>query len=137
MAFQPRNSGQQPLAEINMIPLIDVMLVLLIVFIVAAPLLTHAVKVDLPRASSVPNREQPENIQLSLDYDGGIFWNGLPVAEAELENRMRLAAGQVPQPELHIHADGKTPYEALARIMATSARAGLGRVGFVSEPVRN
>ena len=134
MAFHPQAHGQQPLAEINMIPLIDVMLVLLIVFIIAAPLLTHAVKIDLPRASSSPNQTKPENIQLAIKSDGSIYWNGLVIAEDALPARMQDTAARLPAAELHIRADAKTPYEILARVMAASARAGLHRIGFVSDP---
>lgn len=136
MAFHPQAHGQQPLAEINMIPLIDVMLVLLIVFIVAAPLLTHAVKIDLPKASSAPTDLKPDNIQLGIQADGSLYWNGEATMEDALANRMQDAAGRTPQPELHIQADAKTPYEVLARVMAQSAKAGLSRIGFVSDPVK-
>ncbi|MDR1647470.1 MAG: biopolymer transporter ExbD [Zoogloeaceae bacterium] len=125
--------GRQPLSETNMIPLIDVMLVLLIVFIVAAPLLTHAVKIDLPKASSAPADARPETIHLSIKADGSLFWNGESIREDALPPRMETAARLVPQPEIHLEADGKTPYEVLARIMAASAKSGLGRIGFVSE----
>lgn len=134
MAFHPRYFGRQPLAQINMIPLIDVMLVLLIVFIVAAPLLTHAVKIDLPKASSAPTEIKPENIQLGIKADGTMYWNGAVLAEGGLAERMRDAAIRSPQPELHIQADAKTPYETVARVMALSAKAGLIRIGFVSDP---
>ncbi len=134
MAFHPH--GQQPLAEINMIPLIDVMLVLLIVFIIAAPLLTHAVKIDLPKASSSPNESKPENIRLGIKADGALYWNGEAVSQDTLGVKMKNAAGRLPQPELDIEADAKTPYETVARIMALSARMGLSRIGFVSDPVK-
>ncbi|QDX81809.1 biopolymer transporter ExbD [Denitratisoma sp. DHT3] len=134
MAFHPTPHAQQPLAEINMIPLIDVMLVLLIVFIVAAPLLTHAVKIDLPRATSAPVDLRPEVIQLGIRADGSLYWNGAATTEEALPERMREAARHVPQPEIHLYADARTPYETLARVMAMSARAGLGRIGFVSNP---
>jgi biopolymer transport protein ExbD len=126
----------KPLSEINMIPLIDVMLVLLIVFIVAAPLLTHAVKIDLPKASSAPAEARPETIHLAIEADGRLFWNGEAVAEEALPLRMEEAARYPLPPEIHLEADAKTPYEILARVMALSARSGLGRIGFVSESVR-
>ncbi len=119
-----------------MIPLIDVMLVLLIVFIVAAPLLTHAVKIDLPKATSTPVDLQPETIQLGIKADGSLYWNGEATTEEALPKRMQEAAGHVPQPEIHLQADARTSYETIARVMAISARAGLGKIGFVSEPVR-
>jgi biopolymer transport protein ExbD len=86
------DDGNEPLAEINMIPLIDVMLVLLVIFIVTAPLLTHAVKVDLPKASSQPNLTKPDNVQLAIDGAGQVYWNGEAVAAPALEQKLRAAA---------------------------------------------
>jgi biopolymer transport protein ExbD len=125
---------QRPMAEINMIPLIDVMLVLLVIFIITAPLLTHAVKVDLPKASSAPNLTRPENIQLALDAEGRIWWNGEQVDEAALEDRMQAAAKRNPQPELHLRADGGLAYRNVAKVMSKAAKAGLLRIGFVTDP---
>ena len=122
------------MAEINMIPFIDVMLVLLIIFIVAAPLLTHAVKVDLPRADSAPASMKPGTIQLGIEAGGVLFWNGEAVSETEIAARMTTAAALTPPPELHIQADAATPYEALARVMASASRLGLEKIGFVSRP---
>ena len=128
----PQNRA--PLAEINMIPLIDVMLVLLIVFMVAAPLLTHAVKVELPKASSQPSVDRPENIQLGIQAGGELFWNGEPVAREELPARFAEAARLAPQTELQIRADARTPYQSIAQTMAAAATAGLSKIGFVSNP---
>ena len=129
------NSGNsQPMAEINMVPLIDVMLVLLIIFMVTAPLLTHAVKIDLPRASNVPNLTKPDYVDLAIDAEGGAYWNGERVSRAELDARFALAAKRSPQPELHIRADRVTQYQNVAEVMAGAARAGLARIGFVSTP---
>jgi biopolymer transport protein ExbD len=122
------------LAEINMIPLIDVMLVLLVIFIVTAPLLTHAVKVDLPKASSTPNLTQPDNVQLAVDANSQVWWNGETVDAAALSLRLKSAAAQHPQPELHIRADRSTPYERIAQVMSEAARHGLTRIGFVTDP---
>ncbi|MDR0736985.1 MAG: biopolymer transporter ExbD [Zoogloeaceae bacterium] len=124
----------EPLSEINMIPLIDVMLVLLIVFIVAAPLLTHAVKIDLPKVSGAPLDAPAENIRLAVKADGSLYWNGEAVAGETLALRMETAARLAPQPEIHLEADAKTHYEIIARVMALSAKSGLGRIGFVSVP---
>jgi len=122
------------MAEINMIPLIDVMLVLLVIFIVTAPLLTHAVKIDLPRASNVPNITRPDHIDLAVDAEGVVYWNGERVSRGELEARFAKAAGLSPQPELHIRADRTTQYQNVSEVMAGAARAGLARIGFVSNP---
>ncbi len=136
MAFGGFNRGSEPapMAEINMIPLIDVMLVLLVIFIITAPLLTHAVKLDLPRASSHPNLTRPDHITVSVDAAGSFFWNGEGVSRAELDTRLAAAAKQNPQPELHLRADRATRYENVAGVMSDAARFGLARIGFVSDP---
>jgi biopolymer transport protein ExbD len=136
MVYRRSAQARGPLSEINMIPLIDVMLVLLVVFIVAAPLLTHAVKIDLPKASSAPADAKPETIRLAVKADGSLYWNGEAVMEDALPSRMENAARHMPQTEIHLEADARTPYEIIARVMALSARSGLGRIGFVSESAR-
>jgi biopolymer transport protein ExbD len=110
------------------------MLVLLVIFIITAPLLTHAVKVDLPKASSAPNLTRPENIQLALDAEGRIWWNGEEVEEAALEARMQAAAKRDPQPEVHLRADGGLAYRNVAKVMSKAAKSGLVRIGFVTDP---
>lgn len=138
MAFASMNDddGNEALAEINMVPLIDVMLVLLVIFIVTAPLLTHAVKVDLPKASSSANLTKPDNVQVAIDAAGQVYWNGEVVAAALLEQKLRAAAALKPQPELHLRAERTTPYEKVAEVMSAAAREGLTRIGFVTEPAR-
>ncbi|OHC64845.1 MAG: biopolymer transporter ExbD [Rhodocyclales bacterium GWA2_65_20] len=127
-------SHQAPMADINVVPLVDVMLVLLVIFIVTAPLLTHSVKIDLPKASSSANITKPEHIELGIRENGEVFWNGAPVERKELESHFGAAAMQQPQPELHIRAARLVPYEKVAQVMAMSARAGLTRIGFVTDP---
>ena len=142
MAFASLDSNgddAEPLAEINMVPLIDVMLVLLIIFMVTAPLLTHAVKVDLPKAASTASEPRPEAIELSIDRDGQVFWNGKPVDATDLEARLgETAANTVSSagntPELRLRADRQTPYEKVAQVMSTASRHGLTRLGFVTDP---
>ena len=135
MAFGEFDGGSdKPIAQINMIPLIDVMLVLLVIFIITAPLLTHSVKIDLPRASSAPNFGRVDSVQLAIDGGGTIFWNGESVDRAELGRRLAASARQAPQPELHIRADQNTAYRRVAEVLSDAARAGLVRVGFVTEP---
>jgi biopolymer transport protein ExbD len=129
-----KSDAPAPMAEINMIPLIDVMLVLLVIFIITAPLLTHAVKLDLPKASSEPNVTRPQHIALSIAADGALFWNGERLERRLLRERLAAAARQSPQPELQLRADRATRYQAIAEVMADSANAGIGRIGFVSEP---
>jgi biopolymer transport protein ExbD len=136
MAFASldNDDGDTPLAEINMVPLIDVMLVLLIIFMVTAPLLTHAVRVDLPKAASSANQTQAENVQLAVDAASQIYWNGKVVTPAQLSEHLKTAAALQPQPELQIRAERTTPYEKIAQIMSEAARQGLTRIGFVTDP---
>jgi biopolymer transport protein ExbD len=136
MAFGgfPKGSAPAPLAEINMIPLIDVMLVLLVIFIITAPLLTHAVKVELPKASSAANITRPDNVQLGIDHDGLVYWNGEVLDRSGWRSRMDAAASLRPQPEVHLRADGDVAYRKAAEVMADAAKAGLTRIGFVSDP---
>lgn len=117
-----------------MIPLIDIMLVLLVIFIVTAPLMTHAVKVDLPKASSRPNDVLPRTINLSIKSDGTIYWDGERVDDTALQSKMADAAMQANQPEVHVRADGELAYKNVARVMSEAARAGLTRLGFVTTP---
>jgi biopolymer transport protein ExbD len=130
------NDGSRPMAEINMIPLIDVMLVLLIIFIVTAPLLTHSIKIDLPKASAQVNLEKPETVTLSLDALGAIYWNDRPITEEQLTVNLRDAASRSPQPELHLRAEKTTQYQKLAEVMAAAQIAGVAKIGFITEPVR-
>jgi biopolymer transport protein ExbD len=129
-----KDKAAAPMSEINMIPLIDVMLVLLVIFIITAPLLTHAVKVDLPKASSNVNQTKPDNVQLGIDRDGLVFWNGEVLDRQGWRSRMDAAATQRPQPEVHIRADGAVAYRRVAEVMSDAARAGLTRIGFVTDP---
>jgi biopolymer transport protein ExbD len=125
---------QTPIAEMNVVPLVDVMLVLLIIFIVTTPLLTHAVKVDLPKASSSINQTQPEHIEFGIRQTGDLFWSGEQVSLAQLPQRFSSAAAKKPQPELHIRADRHVEYEKVAQVMSLAAKAGLARIGFVTDP---
>ena len=136
MAFASLDGADdnEPLAEINMVPLIDVMLVLLIIFMVTAPLLTHAVKVDLPKAASTANLTKPDNVQLAIDAAAQVSWNGEAVNAEQFAERLKAAAALQPQPELHIRAERTTPYEKVAQVMSEAARQGLVRIGFVTDP---
>jgi biopolymer transport protein ExbD len=133
-SFSGGNANTQPMAEINMIPLIDVMLVLLVIFIITAPLLTHAVKIDLPKAASTPNQTKPEHIQLSINGQGEFFWAGEKLDRAHLRERFAEAAKREPQPEVHLRADQSVQYHFVAEALADSAKAGLTRIGFISDP---
>ncbi len=122
------------LSEINMVPLIDVMLVLLIVFIVTLPVVRHAVNVDLPQASSQPSRDKPETVRLSVDAQGGYHWNQEALGDEALQARLDAAATRQPQPELQIHGDRAVRYERVAQAMAAAQRAGIRRMGFATQP---
>lgn len=134
-AMRARAGGERHLAEINVVPLIDVMLVLLVIFIVTAPLLTHAVKVDLPHAAADAGVPQAP-VQLAIRDNGEVYWDGEPVSEEELVSRMHAAAQRTPVPELRIHADRLTAYERVAQTMASAAQQGMTRIGFVTTPAR-
>ena len=139
MAFASFDSkrASAPMAEINMVPLIDVMLVLLVIFIVTAPLLTNAVKLDLPKVSSQVNELKPDKIEFGIDATGQRFWNGEPLTRAESLERFKAEGRKPTQPEIHLRADQNVAYRTVAETLADASKAGLTRVGFVSEPERN
>ena len=132
-SFDSQRAGA-PMSDINMVPLIDVMLVLLVIFIVTAPLLTHAVKLELPRASAQVNQAPADKVDFAIDASGALFWNGEPVTREEAHARFTAAGVQQPQPEIHLRADQAVPYRHVARTLADASRAGLTKVGFVSDP---
>ena len=132
-----RRRHQAPMADMNVVPLVDVMLVLLVIFIVTAPLLTHAVKIDLPKASSQVNVTKPEHIEFGIRESGELFWNGELVTLDALPSRLATEAARQPQPELHIRADRRVHYEKVAQAMAIAARAGIVRIGFVTDREAN
>jgi biopolymer transport protein ExbD len=131
-----RKSGNQPMAEINMVPLIDVALVLLVIFIVTAPLLTHAVKLDLPKATSNADIQKPEKVEFAIDASGALFWNGERLSREDAQGRFAEAGQKRPQPEVYLRADQNVPYRYVAEMLADASRAGLSKVAFVSEPTR-
>ena len=135
-SFDAAAPRTRPMAEINMIPLIDVMLVLLVIFIITAPLFTHAVKLELPTATSHPNVTKPDHIEIAIDATGRLFWNGESIERDEMRRRFASAAAQSPAPDLQLHADRVTQYQPIAETLADAASAGLRRVGFVSTPER-
>jgi biopolymer transport protein ExbD len=136
MTDNPFSSQQhtQPMNEINTTPLVDVMLVLLVIFIITAPLLTHAVKIDLPQATSQPLPEKPEVVDLAVDAQGKVYWNDVELVVGEVKQKLAAAANQKPQPELQIRADKNTRYQVLAEVMADAQSVGITKLGFVSEP---
>ncbi len=132
-SFDAKHSGA-PMSEINMVPLIDVMLVLLVIFIVTAPLLTQAVKLELPKANAQANDLRPERIEFAIDAGGALFWNGEPVTRAAAQQRFAAAGSKPQQPEVHLRADQNVAYRFVAQTLADASQAGLTKVGFVSEP---
>ncbi len=134
-SFDRKNSSQ-PMAEINMVPLIDVVLVLLVIFIVTAPLLTNAVKLDLPKATSSADLQKPDKIEFAIDPTGSLFWNGERIDREEAIKRFAEASARRPQPEIYLRADQNVAYRHVAEMLADASRAGLSKVAFVSEPKR-
>jgi biopolymer transport protein ExbD len=131
------NDDNEMLSEINMIPLIDVMLVLLIVFIITVPVMKHAVNIDLPRASNEKELVKPETVRLSVDAGGAYFWNEQKLADDNaLQGHLVAAAAQNPQPDLHIRGDRAVRYERVAQAMAAAQQAGMKKIGFVTEPAK-
>ncbi len=137
MAFGSFQHGHhaQPMAEINTTPLVDVMLVLLVIFMITLPLITHSLAVDLPEtnATTPSVAANPAPVELGINAEGQLFWNGVALSEADLELRLQEAARGEPKPELHLHADKSTPYQRLAEVMAAAQRNGLTRIGFITE----
>lgn len=135
MAFQTSNQSDDGLmAEINMTPFVDVMLVLLIIFIVTLPVIQHSVKIELPKAASETNTPKPEAIQLTIDAQGMIFWNSTAISLAEFESKAKETSSQSPQPQINLRADKSVVYEKVAQVLAASKRNGLTNIGFITEP---
>mgnify|MGYP001330837855 FL=1 len=134
MAFGTQDEADEVMNEINMTPLVDVMLVLLIIFIITVPVMKHSVNVDLPRATNQPEQVKPETIRLSVTADGSYHWNGQPVSESDLATRLQAEAAKEPQPDLHIRGDKEVRYERVAQAMAAAQRAGVRKIGFVTDP---
>ncbi|MBN3857702.1 MULTISPECIES: ExbD/TolR family protein [unclassified Paraburkholderia] len=136
MAMSPFASDDDDglMNEINMTPLVDVMLVLLIVFMVTIPVIRHAVKIDLPHASSQKEDTKPAQINVSIEADGTVLWDGNAVSDDQLTAKIAAAAQQEPQPELHLNADRKVQYEKVAQVMSAAQSGGLTKLGFVTDP---
>ncbi|MBU0784991.1 MAG: biopolymer transporter ExbD [Gammaproteobacteria bacterium] len=125
---------QQEMSEINMTPLVDVMLVLLIIFMITVPVITHSVKVDLPQASQQPTEVKPDVITLTVQRDGSLMWNDDELTFENLELRLQAVAQQEKQPELRIQGDKAVEYEKVVQVMAAAQRAGVEKLGFMTEP---
>jgi len=129
-SFDNKSQGQ-PMGEINMVPLIDVMLVLLVTLIVSLPIMTHAVKLDMPRPNNAPKLSEPIVINLEIDFDGTVLWNGSPVTVDSLDAYFRRESVAEPQPELHIRPNKRASYDVVARVLAAAQRNGMRKIGFV------
>ena len=129
------DEDERAMSDINTTPLVDVMLVLLIVFMITIPVITQTVPLELPHVSNLATQTKPENVNISVNRDGQIFWNQslIPDTTALLE-RLKASAVQKPQPEVHVRADQKTRYEYVGRVILTAQRAGIQKVGFITEP---
>jgi len=122
-------------SSINTTPLVDVMLVLLIIFLITIPVVTKTVQVELPKETNVPTQTKPENINISVDKEGNIYWNDKAVPDAaNLLEKMKEVAVKDPQPEVHIRGDANTRYESVGRVVFICQRAGIVKVGFITEP---
>ena len=122
-------------SAINTTPLVDVMLVLLIIFLITIPVVTHSVPVDLPKETNQPRQTKPENINISVARDGGVYWNELRIASNEqLVERLKGVSQIRPQPEVQIRGDGASPYEHVGRVVLACQRAGILKIGFITEP---
>jgi biopolymer transport protein ExbD len=121
-------------ATINTTPLVDIMLVLLIVFLIAVPVVLKTVPVELPNVSNIPTQSKPENIVISVDADGETYWNNVVVTKEEMLAKLRIEAPKKPQPEVHIRGDRSARYEPVGRVVAYCQKAGIVRVGFITAP---
>ena len=137
MAFGTQDETDDVMNEINMTPLVDVMLVLLIIFIITVPVMKHSVNVDLPRASSQPQDPKPETVRLSVDAQGTYFWNENRIDDQDLPRMLKVEAAKEPQPELHIRGDKEVRYERVAQLMSAAQQSGLRKIGFITEPKAN
>jgi biopolymer transport protein ExbD len=131
MAISVKGVSGDPMVEPNVIPLVDIMLVLLIIFIITIPVMTHAVKIDLPRESTPPP-VPPETVNVFVEFDGSIYWNGSPIDPQTFRDYVAIENAKDPQPEVHVDAHRRVPYVNVANVLFTLQRGGLQKVGFVS-----
>ena len=135
MNAPPAEEDERAMSEINTTPLVDVMLVLLIVFMITIPVITHTVPLELPKVRNLATQTKPENVNISVNQDGQIYWNLTLIQDTnQLLERLKSAAVQKPQPEVHVRADTHTRYEYVGRVILTAQRAGIQKVGFITEP---
>ncbi len=129
------DAEQEVMAAINTTPLVDVMLVLLIIFLITIPVVIQQVPVELPKERNLPTQTKPENIVISVNKDGDVFWNMVYMRDSKaLFEKLKVVAVMVPQPEIHIRADENARYESVGRVVATCQRAAILKIGFITEP---
>ena len=137
MAMSIGSSGEEDAlnSTINTTPLVDVMLVLLIIFLITIPVVTQSIAMSLPKENNIARQTKPQNIEISVNKDGDIFWNTQPVADSEaLFQRLKEIATQTPQPEIHIRGDEGARYESIGRVVFACQRAAIAKISFVTEP---
>ena len=137
MSVGPADDGDEdvPISDINTTPLVDVMLVLLIIFLITVPVVTQTIKLELPKERNLPTLTKPENIVIAVNRDGEVFWGLERMPDNEtLVNRLKLESVKEPQPEVHIRGDGEVRYESVGRVVVACQRAGIFKVGFITEP---
>jgi biopolymer transport protein ExbD len=130
MAMSTGTADGEVMVEMNTTPLIDVMLVLLVLLIVTLPIQTHAVKLDMPAPNATPPTVVPETVELGVDFDGTVTWNGMAVDRATMDAYFADAARKDPQPEIHVNANRLAKYDAVARVLADAQRLGATHIGF-------
>ncbi|WP_296405971.1 biopolymer transporter ExbD [Psychrobacter sp.] len=133
MAFQLGDDDMQPMNEINLIPLIDIMLVLMIIFLLTATVVNPSVSLDLPQTTASIQPQPPKVIQISIDKEAGIFWDAQPISLSELQRRLASESIVQPQPSIHLRADKDARYETVAQVLATASEAQMSNIAFVSE----
>ena len=137
MALGPADSGDEDevMSTINTTPLVDVMLVLLIIFLITIPVVIHTVPLELPKERNVPTQTKPGNVLISVNRDGEVFWGQENIADNEkLVDKLKEVAVMVPQPEVHIRGDFEARYQAIGRVVFDAQRAGIRKIGFITEP---
>ena len=134
MAMSAGGNDGGVMAEINVTPLVDVMLVLLIIFMITAPLMSHKVQIDLPEAVAQPNEQDPRTITMAVKSTGEIYWNDEEVTREWLQSQLRVEARREPQADLQIRADKQTEYGELMKIVAVAKNSGMKKVGFITTP---